>query len=192
MKKWLIIVTIFAITVVACSTVKNAAQSQPVVEQYGKEEQLTDSFLRTLQQQNDLVLAAAIENTAWSKNTSYQIIARKNGVWKRYTYKVNAFNRQPPQTGTMDVSKEACEAILTSFAQPGIWKTKSNSAKMACNVTINDGLTWHLLMFTPVKVLRFTYYEPQFYQDHCPDADRQLFLDATNKMKEVFEMQGSK
>lgn len=187
MKRLTTITTICAFAIlVACSSAKNTTQAQSIIEQYGKTEQLTDSFLHKLQLENDIVLASAIENTAWSKNTTYQIIARKNGAWKGYTYKVNAFNRQPPQTGTVDVAKDACEAIASSFEQPGIWKNKSESAKMACNVTINDGLTWHLLIISSSKVLRSTYYEPQFYQEHCPDADRQLFLDASNRMKEVF------
>jgi len=174
------------ILLAACAGNKNMAQTPGVFDQYGKEEQLNDPFLHGLQQQNDIVLAIATENTALGKRITYQVLAMKKGKWQGYKY-VNSTRPVQIRTGDITVSKTACDSVIQFLKQIEVWKIRDNAGKSNCNAVINDGSNWHLLIITPTKVTRSAFYEPQFYQEHCPDASRQLFLDATNKIKQVFD-----
>jgi hypothetical protein len=178
---------------IACGSGKNMAAGQAPFEQHGMEEQLPDSFLHKLQQENEVVLAYAIENTAWGHSIAYSIIAHKNNEWKGYNYSINV--KHNTTINPVEVSATACDSVLAFFTGKEIWKIDGDKGRGACNDTsgkknciINDGRTWRLLVMTPQRVTRCSYYEPQFYEDCCPgNGERRLFLDAVEKIKQVFE-----
>jgi len=184
MKKITIVSCVLLLIITACSTSKTAMHAQAVAEKYGKDEQIADTFLHRLQQENDLVLANAVEHTAWGHNITYRVIARKGGQWKGYNYKVLNAKGGQVQINETSVNASDCNSVLPFFEKEGIWKERTEGENK-CGAVINDGSTWHLLLITPAKVLRSTWYEPAFYQQHCPDSTRQMFLDAFEKVKVV-------
>ena len=182
--KHLTAIAIFFTALAACTGSKQLLQAQAVINKYGTTVQLTDTFLLRLQQDNDLVLANAVEHTAWGHNITWQIIARKNGQWTGYSYKILSARGNQIQQDSMVVAVADCNNALLFFTNGAAWETVTGAPK--CNTTISDGGTWYLLMLTPAKQLRSKYYEPAFYQQHCPDSTRQAFLDAFNKLNSVF------
>jgi len=186
MKKITIVSCVLLLIITACSISKTAMHAQAVVEKYGKDEQIADTFLHRLQQENDLVLANAVEHTAWGHNITYQVIARKGGQWKGYNYKVLNAKGGQIQISEANVTANDGNNVLPFFEKEGIWKERTEGENK-CGTVINDGSMWYLLLITPAKVLRSTYYEAAFYQQHCPDSTRQMFLDAFEKVRVVVE-----
>ncbi len=174
----------FTFIIIACGSAKIAG-AQKAFAQYGKEEQLTDSFLHALQRQNDIVIATAIENNSFAKTITYQILAMKNGGWKGYKY-VNSSRSPGLRVNEMNVPKAAGDSLILFLKQIEVWKIKNDEGRTTCNAVINDGSTWHLFIIMPTRVIESSFYEPEFYQQNCSNANRKLFLDAINKIRQVF------
>ncbi len=192
-----------ALALTCCSNSKQISISD--FDEYAREEQLTDSVMHSLQQQNDLVLAYATENNAWAKSATYQIIAKNHdGNWMGYFYYVNNtpgvvrsggsnFNINPAV-----VSNSACDSVWQFFQQQQVWKIKGDEGKNFCaspnnNCTINDGQTMRLLIITKTKITDASFYEPVFFENCCPGkADRKLFLEAGEKIRAMVATHGSR
>jgi hypothetical protein len=177
-----------AFALLACTGPKKAAYLQKSSAGYGQVEQLADSFLHSLQQQNDVVLASAVENTAWGHSISYHILAQHNNKWAGYLYSI-AVNKRVT-INPFPVSKTAGDSVLGFFIEKQVWTIEGDKGRNFCDSTygrkscvLNDGATTHLLIVTPTSVIRPTYYEPLFYQRCCPNAMRQLFLQAVDKIQ---------
>lgn len=192
----------FFITVLitCCSNSKQAATN--TFDQYAAEVQLKDSVLLSLQQQNDLVIACAADNTAWIKSSTYQILAQNKNEWTGYFYYVNNtaggsaggssnFNINPSM-----VPKAACDSLWQFLQQQQVWKIKGDEGKNFCaapnnNCNINDGQTWRLLIITKTKMTQSSFYEPEFYEGCCPgNTDRKLFIDAIAKIQKLVSESG--
>jgi hypothetical protein len=188
MKIYVFLACLSAFALLACTGPKKAAYLQKSSAGYGRVEQLADSFLHSLQQQNDVVLASAVENTAWGHSISYHILAQHNNKWAGYLYSI-AVNKRVI-ISPLQVSKPAADSVLGFFIENQVWKIEGDKGRNFCDSTygrkscvINDGTTTHLLIVTPTGVIRPTYYEPLFYQRCCPNAMRQLFLQAVDKVQ---------
>lgn len=188
MKYLLLTITVAAIALLACTGPKKAVYLQNSSAGYGQVEQLADTFLHRLQQQNDVVLAAAVENTAWGHSISYHILAQHNNKWAGYLYNI-AVNKRVT-ISPLQVSKPAGDSVLAFFIENQVWKIEGDKGRNFCDSTngrkscvINDGANTHLLIATPSRIIRPTYYEPVFYQRCCPNTMRQLFLQAVDKVQ---------
>ena len=75
--------------------------------------QLTDSVLQTLHNNNDLIIGVAFENFAWGHNATYRVFAMKNDEWTAYTWytNYNAVGVVPNVNPTV-VSADTCKAVL--------------------------------------------------------------------------------
>ncbi len=188
MKYIFLTTTVAAFALLACTGPKKAAYLQNSAAGYGQVEQLADTFLHTLQQQNDVVLASAGENTAWGHSITYHILAQHNNKWAGYLYNIAVNNRVA--INPLPVSKQAGDSVLAFFIEKQVWKITGDKGRNFCDsinnrksCVINDGTITHLLIITPTSVIPSSYYEPVFYQRCCPNAMRQLFLQAVDKIQ---------
>src|SRR5690349_21138360 len=74
-------------------------------EQNERQEQPEDSILKKLQQNNELVLAFAVETYAWARTKNYKILTLNNNEWKGYNYSIN--NSRQSSSGLIPVSVSA-------------------------------------------------------------------------------------
>lgn len=183
MKRIIIATTALVITLAACSAAKKTAQKQAVVlDTYGTQQPLEDTFLHRLQQENDIVLAAYTEGLAWGTHYNYTVAARKNNVWQGYVYIISGTVNKPVATIMQAViNADAANAAVAMAGNEALWTGKDDRSK--CNTSVSDGTTSYLLMASGDKVLKTGYYMPEVYQRNCPDSSRQLFLDAFEKVK---------
>lgn len=183
MKKLFIIATL-SIALFSCSSSRQSVSAQQVIDSYGTNEQLTDTFLHRLQQENDVVMAAYSESLAWGRHYNYTIAVRNNGKWKGYSYTVSGtFNNMKAQVTDVPVDAKAADATLATLNNAALWQGRDNHE--TCNMQVNDGSTSYLLMAALNKVLKLGYYMPDAYQRSCPDAGRQLFLEALGKVRNL-------
>ena len=185
---WMILFTSF---ILSCSNTKVMSAN---FEEYARKEQVQDSFLLSLQQNNDVVIAYAVESFAWVKAISYKIITLKDGEWYGYAYNKKITGGPVETHESINVSKKDCEDVWKYIQANEAWKLKGDGGKDFCgtekktNCTINDGQTWRLLILTKEKIVDPSYYEPEFYDNCCPgNADRKLFLEVINKIKKSIE-----
>lgn len=180
--KYLIIAIAGLTMMTACGSARKAAQAETIVNTYGTDEQLADTFLNRLQHENDVVIAAYTESLAWGRNYNYAVAARKNGVWKGYEYTIKG-TRANLIAGVNEVainSKQA-EQVLAFLNNPVLWSGKDNHER--CDTQVSDGSSSYLLMAAGDKVLKLKYYMPESYQKFCPDSSRGLFLDAWGRVR---------
>ncbi|CAN5125222.1 hypothetical protein BH11BAC6_BH11BAC6_01560 [soil metagenome] len=163
--------------------------------QYARQEQVTDSFLHTLQQNNEVVLAFAVETFAWAKTVNYHIIALNKNEWKGYTYYINKSSGNLSKLMEVSVSEDECSAVWKFIQDKQAWKIKgddgtgfcSGSQKSNCN--INDGAGWRLLIIIKDKIADPAYYEPAFYEECCPgNEERKLFIEVSDKIKNAVKL----
>jgi hypothetical protein len=161
-------------------------------EQKERQEQLEDSVLINLQQNNELVLAFAVETYAWARTKNYKILTLNNNEWKGYNYKINNSTHSSSGLIPVTVSADSCDALWKFIKEKDATKITGDNGKDFCpgdknkNCNINDGATWRLLFITKDSVITPSYYEPQFYEDCCPgNANRQLFLGVAGKIKNI-------
>jgi hypothetical protein len=165
-------------------------------DQYARTQQITDSFLLSLQQHNEVVLAFAVESYAWVRAVNYRIIALNKGQWTGYTYYKRttggAIEKHEAVTVSNDICNEAWKFIQTNEA----WKVKGDDGKDFCSgsqnksCTINDGVTWRMLIITRDKITDPAYYEPAFYEECCPgNTERKLFIEASDKIKNAVKVE---
>lgn len=182
---WIIL---FTTVILSCNNTR--VMSANSFDEYARTEQVEDSFLLSLQQSNDVVIAYAIESFAWVKAISYQIITLKDGEWKGYTYNKKITGGPVETHQNLSISKKDCDDAWKYIQTTEAWKIKGDSGTNFCsgdkksNCNINDGVTWRLLIITKDKIIDPSYYEPEFYENCCPgNTDRKLFLDVVNKIK---------
>lgn len=188
MKKLIIAITALVVALAACSSSRQAAQLKytptPIIDTYGTQQQLEDTFLHRLQQENDLVLAAYSESLAWGRHYNYTIAARKNNVWQGYVYSVSG-TIKAPKVNIMpaNINADSANAAAAFGENAALWTGKDDHS--SCTTTVSDGSTSYLMMASGEKVLRVGYYMPDIYQRSCPDSSRQLFLEAFDKVRRL-------
>ncbi|HRI19951.1 MAG TPA: hypothetical protein PLA68_03315 [Panacibacter sp.] len=185
----------FSIAVIlfsSCHNTKAMSAAQP--DQYARTEQAADPFLHELQQNNELVLAFAVETYAWAKTVSYKAIAFNNDEWRGYNWYVNKSQAVEvmPNINPLTVNNDSCNAVWDFFKTKEVWKIKGDTGDGFCtgdkanNCTINDGAYWRLLILTKDKITDPAYYEPEFFEQCCPgNTDRALFTEAQHKLQSV-------
>lgn len=167
-----------------------------------------DSVLQVLQQQNDLLLVFADENFAWTRTSTYYILAKNKEQWKGYYYKGS--NRQMPvpknETNfvTINVSQDEADSVLNYFNANNLWEVPGDNGKNFCNndssvsgnkpvtskCNIYDANTWQLFMITKTKVISPSYYAPEFYERCCPgNMHRKHFVEAAKKIKDLVSIE---
>ena len=161
-------------------------------EQSERQEQLEDSVLKNLQQNNELVLAFAVETYAWARTKNYKILTLNNNEWKGYNYSINSSRQSSSGLIPVTVSADSCDALWKFIKERDATKIPGDNGEDFCstsknnNCNINDGATWRLLFITKNSVITPSYYEPQFYEACCPgNASRQLFLQVADKIKNI-------
>ena len=192
--KHAIIISSLLLIMFSCSSRQYAMNS---FEKNATNIPVKDSVLLSLQQQNDIVIAYAVDNTAWSKSSTYQILAKNKDEWSGYYYFVNYsapgsnFNINPVM-----VPKESCDSLLAYIKQNEIWQIKGDEGGNFCNspasnCNINDGQTWRLMVLTRSKASQCSFYEPAFYEGCCPgNAGRKLFINTAYKIQQLVSESG--
>jgi len=185
---------IFAMSLIniGCSGQKNTLISN--VETAGNKQAVEDEILHKLQNENDLIVAYAVENFAWVKSMDYHIIAQKDNEWKGYKYHKNLMTNSAgsPTTLTEEkVDKAACDSILNYVTEKKAWTIKGDNGENFCtdgnkNCNINDAPGLRLWLITKNASINTSYYAPDFYEKCCPDEQRGLFLSITKKIASVF------
>lgn len=176
----------------SCTAQKNSLEQN--IDAPGSKQQLEDSVLQKLQLENDIVIAAAVENYAWVKSKDYRIIARKNNEWKGYTYHVNLMRNTTEKPVTIInafVDKQACDSLLQYINENKAWEIKGDNGKSFCadagkKCNINDAPSARLLIITKTSFINPSYYAPDFYERCCPEKQRGLFLSITKKIRALF------
>lgn len=153
------------------------------------DQQIEDSVIAQLRNNNDLVIAYAIENFAWVKSIHYKIIAQKNSEWKAYVYNVNLMKQYPSKSFTeVKADKAACDALADFIFKSHAWNIKGDNGSNFCpnekaNCNINDAASSRLWIITKKSVFNPSYYAPEFYERCCSDSSRALFLSIKNKIE---------
>jgi hypothetical protein len=186
---------IFVIFLLSCKSQKISFNQ---IKEYGKNVAISDSTLKYLQQQNDLLLVFADENFSWSRITQYKILALSNGKWNAYSYNAKNFLKAsanlPPATSLVqnkNVSSSSCDSIWQFFVKHEVWKIKGDEGKNFCgnenkNCNINDATYWRLMIITKTKQTDASYYAPEFFEQCCPgNTDRQTFIEAVKKIQVI-------
>lgn len=165
-------------------------------DQYARTEQVTDSFLLSLQQENEIVLAFAAESYAWVRAVDYRIITLNKGQWKGYAYYKRTTGGPLKKHDVITVSDEVCNEAWKFIQTNEAWKVKGDGGKDFCNSSgnkscnINDGITWRMYIITKDKIADPSYYEPAFYEECCPgNVERKLFIEAVNKIKNAAQLE---
>jgi hypothetical protein len=183
----LFLLGIFVITIASCMAQKNSIIT--AVDQAGNNQPLEDSVLNNLRNDNDIVIAYAIENFAWVRKINYTIIAQKNGEWKGYEYERNLMKQNLSQKiSSVSVNKTACDSLVNYIMQNKVWTIKGDNGENFCtngnkNCNIFDVATERLWIITNQTVINPSYYAPEFYEKCCPDKDRALFLSVKKKIE---------
>jgi hypothetical protein len=85
------LIALFVAVILSCNNTRVMSASS--FDEYARTEQITDSFLVSLQQNNEVVLAYVVESYAWVRAVDYRIIAMNKGQWKGYTYHRKTYGR---------------------------------------------------------------------------------------------------
>jgi len=182
MKQLIATIVISTAVIWGCSSAKQATQAQTIIDTYGQEEQLTDTFLHRLQQENEIILTAYTEALAWGRHYNYTVAVRNNGTWKGYTYAIHGtLNNLKAEITEVQVDAKAADNALLFLNKPALWQGKDNHE--TCNMQVSDGSSNYLLLASKTRVLKLSYYMPEAYQRNCPDNTRQLFIDAFGKVR---------
>ena len=184
-------ILLFGIFITAACASCKAQQNSIIqkIDEAGSNQTLEDSVINNLRDNNDIVIAYAIENFAWVKKINYTIIAQKDGEWKGYQYNVSLMKQSPSQSTTsVNINKNACDSLIAFIAQKKVWTIKGDNGESFCtngsaNCNINDAASARLWIITKKTVFNPSYYAPEFFQNCCPDKDRALFLSIKNKIE---------
>ena len=189
------LIALLTTAILSCNNTRVMSASS--FDEYARAEQITDSFLLSLQQSNEVVLAYAIESYAWVRAVDYRIITLNKGEWKGFAYYKKITGGASETHETIPVSRKDCEELWKYIQTNEAWKIKGDKGKDFCsgekksNCNINDGVTWRLYVITKDKIVDPSYYEPEFYENCCPgNAERKLFIDVTNKIKQAVNVGG--
>jgi hypothetical protein len=168
----------------------NGMDHNPIIE---------DTVLRNLREKNDLVIAYATENFAWTRSINYLILTQTNGEWMGYQYYVNLMRNSPQASvpGNINpaiVNKASCDSLLQYITQHLAWNIKGDGGQNFCpdgnnGCNINDASGARLWIITKKGLANPSYYAPEFFEQCCPDKDRALFLSIINKIQNIVAVQ---
>jgi hypothetical protein len=177
------------ITAVLASCKAQESSIIRTIDEAGNNQDLEDTVINNLRNNNDFVIAYAVENFAWVKKIDYTILAQKNGEWKGYQYSRNLMQQNPSKSiSSVGINERTCDSLLMFILQTNAWKIKGDSGENFCtngskNCNINDAASGRLWLITKKTVFNPSYYAPEFYERCCPDKDRALFLSIKNKIE---------
>jgi hypothetical protein len=182
---------LFTVLIIAAFASCKAQQNLLIqkIDEAGSNQVLEDSIINNLRNNNDIVIAYAVENFAWVRKINYTILAQKNGEWKGYQYNVSLMKQNPSQSITsINIKKNACDSLMNFIAQTKAWTIKGDNDSSFCangskNCNINDASSARLWIITKKTVFNSSYYAPEFYETCCPDKERALFLSIKNKIE---------
>jgi hypothetical protein len=185
------------------SSLSCSAQIKTIVQKIEKNAQLglaTDSILRKIQKENDLVIGYSSYNTTWRHvPIQYFLIGLKNNQSKAYSYTINqnVTNKEVPFTlDSMIVSNTNKDSILALFKQANGWSLKHvedgntihcSDIPNSAHCTINDASAKSLIVMTKTHQQISNFYAPEFFEQCCPgNAERQRFLTIIRPIKNFF------
>jgi hypothetical protein len=174
------------------------SQQLPITqtENYDQQNAADDSVLNVLRQTNNLVFVFAEEKFSWSRSSAYYILAHHKNKWTAILYgKKNTVRpgsglpQTPVSYDSFAVSQSSCDSIFQYFKAHEIWKIKGEDPQHGanCSAAINDAENWRIIIFTQKNYTDAGYFAPEFYQQHCPDADRQTFIEAAKKIQTLID-----
>ncbi len=167
------------------------------IDEAGSNQTLEDSVINNLRNNNDIVIAYAVENFAWVRKINYLILTQKNGEWKGYQYNVSLLKQNPSQSiVSANINKNACDSLIAYIMQNNAWTIKGDNGSNFCTngstkCNINDAASGRLWIITKKTVFNPSYYAPEFYENCCPDKDRALFLSIKNKIQNCISINNS-
>ncbi len=159
------------------------------IDKAASNQDVEDSVINQLRNDNDLIIAYAVENFAWVKSIHYKIIAKKNNEWKAYLYNVNLMKPDVSKSFTeVKADKTACDALADYIMQSKAWNIKGDQGSNFCpngntNCNINDAASARLWIIIKRSVFNPSYYAPEFYQECCADSSRAVFLSIKIKIE---------
>lgn len=98
------LIVLLTAAILSCNNTR--VMSANSFDEYARTEQVTDSFLLSLQQSNEVVLVSAIESYAWVRAVDYKIITLNKGEWKGYVYHKKITGGASETKETVAVSKK--------------------------------------------------------------------------------------
>jgi glucose-6-phosphate 1-dehydrogenase len=125
------LIVLLMTVILSCNNTRGMSASS--FDQYARTEQVSDSFLLSLQQQNEVVIAFAVESYAWVRSVDYKIITLNKGVWKGYTYYRRITGGASEKHETISVSNDSCNAVWKFIQTNEAWKIKGDSGKDFCS-----------------------------------------------------------
>ena len=196
MKNYLKLIIIMAFINTGCSAQKNSITEN--INASANKQPLEDAVLQTLQAENDLVIAYAIENYAWARSIDYRILVQKNNEWKGYTYHKSLMPSGSPAklSEPSAVDKAAAGALLNYMAENNAWAIPGDSENGFCadgnkSCNINDAPGARLWMITKTAAIAPAYYAAEFYEKCCPEKQRGLFVSIAKKINAIVSVKNA-
>lgn len=184
--KYFFVIIFINVVLISCK-----AQQSSLIEKIDESttnQHVDDSIINKLRNDNDVIIAYAIENFAWAKTINYKILAQKNNEWKAYVYSVSMMKQNPSKIfNDVKVDNESCNALIDFISKSSTLNIKGDEGGNFCpngkvNCNINDAASERLWIITKKSVFNPSYYAPEFYEKCCPDISRALFLSIKNKI----------
>lgn len=179
-----------------CSAQKNSITES--INAAGNKQPVEDAVLQSLQAENDLVIAYAIENYAWAKSIDYRILVQKNNEWKGYSYHKNLRPSSTPAklSEPASIDKTAADALLNYMAENNAWTIPGDSENGFCTdgnktCNINDAPGARLWMITKTAAIAPGYYAAEFYEKCCPEKQRGLFVSIAKKINALVSVKNA-
>ena len=92
---------------------------------------MEDSVINNLRNNNDIVIAYAVENFAWVRKINYTFLHKKMDEWKGYHYNVNLMKQNPSQSiVSININKTACDSLMAYIAQTKAWAIKGDNGRI--------------------------------------------------------------
>lgn len=196
MSNYLKLIIIMAFMHTGCSAQKTSITEN--INASANKQPVEDAVLQTLQSENDLVIAYAIENFAWARSIDYRILVQKDNVWKGYTYHKSMMPSGSPaklsEPATID--KAAAGALLKYIIENNAWAIPGDSEDGFCpngnkNCNINDAPGARLWMITKTAAIAPGYYAAEFYEKCCPEKQRGLFVSIAKKINAIVSVKNA-
>ena len=182
----------FCLIFLSCKTNKPLAQSTTniatdtllqIINKSKKDTAVINPQIEILAKENDVIIAFATLNYAWTRKGTFYVLACKNKEWKLYSYssKLYAANDSTISIASTNISISQAESIEHLYTSSGLWTTGGDEKGMFCNdkkdCNITDAETWILTVATLQNIHTTTYYAPEFFERCCPgNLYRQRFV----------------